>query len=74
MTQGEYMRKARKCAGLTIAQLSELSGISDAAICALERNVNRNGRIDTIEMLADALGLSIDEYVGHEVRRLDDGR
>lgn len=25
------------------------------------------GQIDTIEILADALGLSIDEYVGHKV-------
>lgn len=26
-----------------------------------------SGRIDTLELLADALGISIDEYVGHKV-------
>ena len=69
MTQGEYMRKARKRSGLSLAQLSEMSGISESTIGALERGVNHSGTIYTIEFLADALGLSIDEYVGHEVKR-----
>lgn len=73
MTQGEYMRKARKRARLSLVQLSKISGIPDTTIGALERDVNRSGTIATIELLADALGLSIDEYVGHKVRRLDDG-
>lgn len=33
-------------------------------IYALERGTARNGRIDTIELLADALRISIDEYIG----------
>lgn len=70
-TQGEYMRKAREDAGLTIGDLARASGISRETISALERNVNRFGTIYTISKLADALGLSIDEYVGHEVVKHD---
>ena len=66
-TQGEYMRKA----GLSIGDLARASGISRETISALERNVNRFGTIYTISKLADALGLSIDEYVGHEVVKHD---
>lgn len=70
-TQGEYMRKARVDAGLSIGDLARASGISRETISALERNVNRFGTIYTISKLADALGLSIDEYVGHEVFKHD---
>lgn len=68
MTQGEHMRKARKRAGLSIEKLSRLTGIGQTTIGALERDTNRSGTIYTIGRLADALGISIDEYVGHEVK------
>ena len=68
MTQGEYMRRARKRAELSIVQLSELSGIPSTTIGALERNVNRSGTLATIVLLADALALSVDEYIGHKIR------
>ena len=67
MTRGEYMRKARMGAGLSIVRLAEISGIAQTTISSLERKSLRGGWIDTIEILADALGLSIDEYVGHKV-------
>lgn len=67
MTRGEYMRKARLDAGLSIVRLAEISGIAQATISLLERKSLHGGWIDTIEILADALGLSIDEYVGHKV-------
>ena len=61
------MRKARMNAGLSIVRLAEISGIAQTTISLLERKSLRGGWIDTIETLADALGLSIDEYVGHKV-------
>ena len=67
MTRGETMRKWRERAGLSQCELAELSGISQVTISALEIGRNSGGNLDTIELLADALGLSIDEYVGHEV-------
>lgn len=68
MTRGEYMRKARQRAGLTIRQLATLSGVSANAIGGLERSRRISGQYMTIEVLADALGLSIDEYTGHRRR------
>lgn len=65
MTRGEYMRKARLNAGMSIKQLSEASGVARRTIGELERGISRGGWLITIELLADALGLSIDEYVGH---------
>lgn len=66
MTRGEYMRMARNSAMLSTAQLSVMSGVPVCTIRSLECNVSRSGRIDTLELLADALGISIDEYVGHK--------
>lgn len=68
MTRGEYMRRARERAGLTIIQLSKLAGISADCIGQYERERNIP-HVDSVELLADALGLSIDEYTGHQVVR-----
>ncbi len=65
MTRGECMRHARNRARVSIRQLSKLSGVPCGTISMLENNASRCGRIDTIELLADALRISIDEYVGH---------
>ena len=67
MTRGETMRMHRERAGLSQPELARLSGISQVTISALEIGRNSGGNLDTIELLADALGLSIDEYVGHKV-------
>ena len=67
MTRGEIMRMWREKRGLTQCELAKLSGISQATICAVEIGRNSGGNLDTIELLADALGLSIDAYVGHKV-------
>ena len=67
MTRGEIMRMWREKRGLTQPELAKLSGISQVTISALEIGRNSGGNLDTIELLADALGLSIDEYVGHKV-------
>ena len=67
MTRGEIMRMHREKRGLSQLELAELSGIHQVTISALEIGRNSGGNLDTIELLADALGLSIDEYVGHKV-------
>lgn len=67
MTRGEYMRRARRNAELTIKQLAALSGVSANAIGGLERGKRISGQYMTIEVLADALGLSVDEYTGHRI-------
>ena len=65
MTRGESMRNWRVRRGLSQAKLAELSGINASTISALELDRNSGGTMDTIEILADTLGLSIDAYVGH---------
>ena len=66
MTRGEIMRMHRERAGLSQYELADLSGVTQKTIYALEHDKN-NGSVTTVELLSDALGLSIDEYVGHEV-------
>ncbi len=61
------MRLSREKKGLTIIQLSNASGIAINTISSLERNSRYGGWLITVEILADTLGLSIDEYVGHKV-------
>ena len=60
------MRKHRERAGLSQYELADLSGVTQRTIYALEHDRN-NGSVTTVELLADALGLSIDAYVGHKV-------
>ena len=66
MTRGEIMRKWREKRGLPQYELADLSGVTQKTIYALEHDKN-NGSVTTVELLSDALGLSIDEYVGHKV-------
>ena len=65
MTRGEHMRKARRKAGLTLRELAQRSGLGYNSISQIELG-KREPNIVTAELLADALGLTIDEYVGHE--------
>ena len=65
MTRGESMRNWRVRRGLSQSKLAELSGINASTISALELDRNSGGTMDTVELLADTLGLSIDVYVGH---------
>ena len=66
MTRGEIMRMWREKRGLSQLELAELSGIHQVTISALEKGRNREKKKDTIELLADALSLKIDAYVGHK--------
>ena len=55
------LRQARRDAGLTQEALAEHAGISTRAISDLERGINRAPRQDTLDLLANALGLPPDE-------------
>ena len=54
---GELLRRRRLAAGLTQETLAERAGISAKAVSDLERDPDRTPRLDTIGLLADALGL-----------------
>lgn len=67
MTRGQRMRKLRQEAGLSIVELANLSTVSHVTITRLELD-RGSPNLETIILLADVLGLSIDEYVGHVVK------
>ena len=66
MTRGQTMKKWREKSGMSQYELAAVSGVTQKTIWALEHDKN-NGSVTTVELLSDALGLSIDEYVGHKV-------
>jgi predicted ATPase/DNA-binding XRE family transcriptional regulator/TolA-binding protein len=53
---GELLRQRRLAAGLTQEALAERAGVSAKAISDLERDPERTPRLDTVGLLADALG------------------
>ena len=61
MAFADLLRRARRAAGLTQAELAERAGLSVDAISTLERGTRRAPRRDTVMLLADALGLPEDE-------------
>lgn len=58
------MRYARKKAGFKLTELSRRSGVGVVTIQGWE-NDRATPSIRNVELCADVLGLSIDEYVGH---------
>lgn len=65
-TRGLAMRTARLNAKLSLDELAEMTGLPKGTIWRLEVGRN-NGNMVTTEILADALGLSLDEYTGHKI-------
>jgi len=61
---GELLRQRRLAAGLTQEALAERAGISAKAVSDLERDPDRTPRLDTIGLLADALGLAAGDRAG----------
>lgn len=55
---GRRIQNRRTELGLTLAALSERSGVLPQTINAIERGVSRQPRIDTLSRLADALELN----------------
>ena len=66
MTKGEYARRARERKFISIKELSFISGVPKNTISRVEHDLV-DPRLSTIELLAEALGVSIDEYVGYQI-------
>lgn len=66
-TAAEFMRYNREARGLSIYELGKISGVSKVTIGNWERGAN-SPMLSALEIVADTLGISIDEYVGHEVK------
>lgn len=59
----DLLRQHRIAAGLSQERLAERSGLSVRAISDLERGARRAPRLETVRMLADALGIEQDSRV-----------
>ena len=62
------MRAWRERAGLTMRGLADKAGVCYMTVSRVE-NDQTGCSLTSAELLADALGLSLDEYTGHEVKR-----
>src|SRR5438132_4173588 len=60
---GELLKRYRLSAGLTQEGLAERAGLSERAISHLERGARRAPQRATLQLLAEALGLSGEEHV-----------
>lgn len=70
MNIAENMKNARKRIGYTQKELAKIAGVQVAIVCNLE-NGRTESRLSTIIKLADALGISIDEYIGRNAEKRD---
>ena len=67
LTRGGDMRRARREKGLTMVDLGEKSGVCVASLAHWERDMC-SPTLESLELVAHALGLSLDEYVGFPER------
>lgn len=63
-TRGGAMMRARLNAGMTQKALAEAAGISKTALFNWEHDIAAP-TLSGAELVADVLGISLDEYVGH---------
>jgi predicted ATPase/DNA-binding XRE family transcriptional regulator len=61
---GDLLRRHRTAAALSQEELAERAGVSVRALSDLERGVHRAPRLETVRMLAAALGLGENERAG----------
>lgn len=66
ITFAALLKRYRRAAGLTQAELAERAGLSANNVSALERGARLTPRKDTITLLADALGLTSAERASFE--------
>lgn len=64
-TMGQSLRDERERAGLTVKDLVRLSGVPETTIRHYEASICSR-QIENLIALADTLGLTLDEIVGHE--------
>jgi transcriptional regulator with XRE-family HTH domain len=62
-TVGKRLRAFRERAGLSQNQLAQLSGVTRTSIIFLENGRRQDITTQTAILLADALGISVDELI-----------
>lgn len=69
---GIRIKELRQKRGISQEKLSELSGIEHKHIQLLESNNPSNARIDSIQSIAEAFDLSIQEFFSHDLFRREE--
>ena len=64
---GEFAKRCRIDAGFTVSCLAKRSGVKEATIRGFE-NGRRLTNIYVVAAIADVLNVSIDEYIGREIK------
>ena len=67
MTTGQRIKKARKSAGMTQAELAKKLNIPFQSISQWERDI-RKPKYETLLRIADALSLNFSELISHEIQ------
>lgn len=65
-TMGEVMREKREAPGWSLSQVSSKSGLHENTIAGYEKDEHLPGLFNLV-VLADTLGISLDEYIGRSV-------
>lgn len=65
-TLGERIRRLRMQRRWSLARLEQESGVSDTTINQIENGINLNPRKDTLQKLATALGVSVQQLTDEE--------
>ncbi len=68
MKIGQSLKYWRENAGLTQMELSQKTGLNQSTISRWEKEI-QNPAIEYCIILAEFYGISIDELVGHEVKK-----
>lgn len=58
------IKEHREKAGLSQNQLAKLSGVPQSVICDIESKKTKAPRIDTLQAIAEALKMTVDELIG----------
>ena len=66
MKFGEHAKMIRESASMTMVELSQISGVNYETIKSFEHD-RRGTSLQTAVALADALGVSLDEYIGRKI-------
>src|SRR5579872_752090 len=64
---GRLLQSARQQAGLTQQQLCQKANLSFSTLTKIERGAIRSPSIFTIQAIAEALGVSLDQLIGAKV-------
>ena len=62
------LRKLRKQKGLSQDRLAKLADVANNTIIKIEQGENMNPTLDTLKKMAKALGVSLDELTGYQLR------